>query len=544
MNFGGGGQPGPPGGPPGAQPGKPPPGGETHAAPGSDDDDGKLQTQEPSLPQDPLAIPPAAQDVIGTDFGRDFEAGRGTKTERDFYGLYYAERSGSYQFRTVFPLWAERTQPNDRASLFGPLYFQRRSTDVDADVLFPFFWKLRDEQMYTTVVGPFMHRERESPTKERPGKPGRHDNWFTPLFMEGGSEDGSGYLHIPPLLTFTSHTDRSGFNLVGPLFCKWKGGPACDPRTTDSIDMGIAPLYFYGRDDRSEYEIIPPLLHYYSYSDVGDSSTNIWGPFMWQHSRESDVFNILPLFWHNWGKNEDHLTLFPFFHQGHKGNSTLHVNPLFLYAKGDEGERTFASLPFAYHRGRTELTMVTPLFWDYRDPDIGLDQQLLFPFFYRKNSPRQQDLVLFPFYGSFHKPAISNETWVTPFFRHRTDVTGWETDIMPIFWMGREYDSTHLVVAPFLWDFASPKSRTTVVLPIFFRTEDENGISQLAGNTYYSEHKVRGGTEWEFHFFPAFSYGESPTGHWWNILYGLAGYTREGTMAKMRALFIPIKLSE
>jgi hypothetical protein len=25
------------------------------------------------------------------------------------------------------------------------------------------------------------------------------------------------------------------------------------------------------------------------------------------------------------------------------------------------------------------------------------------------------------------------------------------------------------------------------------------------------------------------SYGETPNGHWWNVLYGLAGYTREGT---------------
>jgi len=40
------------------------------------------------------------------------------------------------------------------------------------------------------------------------------------------------------------------------------------------------------------------------------------------------------------------------------------------------------------------------------------------------------------------------------------------------------------------------------------------------------------------------SYGASPTGHGWNLLYGPAGYTQEGTMSKMRALDIPIKLSE
>ncbi len=133
---------------------------------------------------------------------------------------------------------------------------------------------------------------------------------------------------------------------------------------------------------------------------------------------------------------------------------------------------------------------------------------------------------------------------MTPFFRHTTDLTGWETDIYPFFYMGRENKSTHLVVAPILWDFASPKSRATVVLPFYYRFAGEGSVTQLALNTYYKENRVRGGKEWEFHFFPLFSYGESPVGHWWNILYGLAGYTREGTMSKMRALYIPIQLSQ
>ena len=80
--------------------------------------------------------------------------------------------------------------------------------------------------------------------------------------------------------------------------------------------------------------------------------------------------------------------------------------------------------------------------------------------------------------------------------------------------------------------------------PLFFRFADDNTVSQVALNTYYHSKKVSGGSEWEFHFFPIFSYGQSPTGHWWNVLYGLAGYTQEGTMTKMRALYVPIKLSE
>jgi hypothetical protein len=133
---------------------------------------------------------------------------------------------------------------------------------------------------------------------------------------------------------------------------------------------------------------------------------------------------------------------------------------------------------------------------------------------------------------------------VTPLFRHVGDVTGWETDIFPLFWMGRKEQSSHLVIAPVLWDFASPHQRITVAAPFFFRWMDDSTITQVAFNTYYREKKVPGGTDWEFHFFPLFTYGQSPTGHWWNVLYGLAGYTQEGTMSKVRALYIPIKLSD
>ena len=75
------------------------------------------------------------------------------------------------------------------------------------------------------------------------------------------------------------------------------------------------------------------------------------------------------------------------------------------------------------------------------------------------------------------------------------------------------------------------------------RIADDKSMMQIAGNTFYREKQVQGGIDWEFHFFPLFSYGQSPTGHWWNVLYGLAGYTHEGTTAKLRTFYIPITLS-
>ncbi len=511
---------------------------ETHAASGADDAP-KLPTQEPQLPEDPLALPKNAKLRLGTDYDPDTaEQGRDAEVKRRFYGLYYSEESGNYRFRTAFPLWAERTQPGDRASLFTPFYYNRRSKDHDADVLFPLFWRLRNFETTTTIVGPFGHREKLA-TKDSPGST---DTWLAPLVFQGKSDDGSGYFHIPPLLTFTQHTKSSGLNIAGPAFCKWKGGSVCDPRTADKLDMGVAPFYFFGRDETSEYEVFPPLLHYYSYTDVGDSSLNVWGPYVRQHSRESDSTWVLPFYYHSWAKNEDNLTVFPLFHYGYKGQSHLLATPLFVDHKGEDGSSTFVTWGYARYRGRTKLDMISPLYWDYEDPDIGLRRQVFFPFFYRGVSPRSEDLAILPFYGHFVRKGVSDTTWVTPLFRHTTDLTGWETDLFPFFYFGRDNQSSHTVIAPFFWDFASPRSRTTIALPVFFRFEDEETISQLALNTFYREKKVTG--EWEFHFFPFVNFGETKQGHYWNLFYGLAGYSQEGTKTKIKALYFPITVSE
>jgi len=527
----------PPGGgnsKPKAQPDQP----ETHAASGAEEAS-PLQTQEPSLPPDPLDIPANVASQIGSSAAAIPKLTE-EKVERQFYGLWYSEKSKDRQFRTLFPIYADWQKKDDRSSLYGLFYYRRRAPNIETDVLFPLYWRFKENQTRTTVVGPFIHQEREATAKS----PSRHMNWLPPLFFEGRN-GGSGYLHIPPLLTFTKHTDHNGLNVIGPMFCRWKGGSVCDSRTADDIDLGLAPLYFYGRNESTEYEIIPPLLHYYRYNDAGESYTNVWGPYIRTHDKQGDSRHIAPFYWHWWGKNRESLTVAPFFHYGYEGNAKRFATPLFYWSNNpDKGESTFASWVYAHHKGRTELEMISPFYWHYKDPDAGLDRKLLFPFVYKEESPRGKDLVVFPFYGRFHRYGLSDDTWITPLFRYHKDTAGWQANLFPFFHMGRTYSSTHLVLAPFVWDFASPQSRVTIVLPGYFRFADQDGVSQLALNTFYRERKVPGGKDWEFHFFPVFSFGQSPIGHWWKVLYGLAGYTREGAMSKMQLFYIPITLSK
>ncbi|HEX4338119.1 MAG TPA: hypothetical protein VH062_19560 [Polyangiaceae bacterium] len=512
---------------------------ETHAASGASDEVVPPGT-EPTLPAKPLEIPDGVKGRIGSDASLDEpEVGRGSTTSRHYYGLWYDEHSDKYGFRTLFPLWLERTQPSltdptkpDRASLFGGIYYNRRSAEHSDDVLFPLVWNLAGPKDRTTIVGPFVNRR----------APGETDNWFAPLYFTGTRPWG-GYTVIPPLLTYLHDGKKGGFNLVGPMFCTWKGGDTCDTRTAKEIDLGFAPFYFHGQSETTSYDFIPPLLHYHGENQKDESSLDIWGPYFRKHTEKRDALHVFPLYYSLWGANERHTTFLPLFHYGWKDNSSLFVNPLFLLSHGEKGESTFITYLYARHRGRTSLDMITPFYWHVRDPDIGLDEQLLFPFLYTRTSPRESNTAFFPFWGHFERYGISESTWITPFFQHSHDLRGWDTNIHPILYVGRNGTDTHTVVAPFFFDFASLDSRVTVGFPVYWRFTDETTVSQLVANTYYHEKKVAHGLDWEVHIFPAFSYGETPNGHWWNFLYGLAGYTRRGDFTQIRTLWIPITLS-
>jgi hypothetical protein len=300
-DIGGGGMGGPGSSPsprkPKAQP-KPPPGTpELHAASGAGDEV-IAPGSEPTLPTEPLKVSKETLERIGSDAALDeIELGRSSQVEHDFYGPYYAERSGTYNFKTLFPLWIERNKPsltdptkNDRASLFGGLYYNRRSADHADDILFPIFWNLTDPTSRTTVVGPFVNRV----------APDETDNWLAPLYFVGSRKQG-GYTILPPLLTYLNSSEEGGLNIIGPYFCSWKSGVSCSSKKAEDIDLGVAPFFFFGHDQDSYYRLIPPLLHYHAEDQKRDTSTNIWGPYYRHHSEEREALHLLPLFLSLWG---------------------------------------------------------------------------------------------------------------------------------------------------------------------------------------------------------------------------------------------------
>ena len=246
--------------------------------------------------------------------------------------------------------------------------------------------------------------------------------------------------------------------------------------------------------------------------------------------------------------HEDHTTVFPFFHYGYKEDEHLVATAVFLHRTTRSVETTLTPF-YSFSTTRNKATSleavgpVVPLYFRYRDKDIHKSSVALLPLYYHSSSPRGVDWLT-PLFGRFEEYGVSRTYWTLPTLLVSTDTHGWEGDLLPLAFIGRSDQSAHAVLAPLLWDFATPKGRMTIAAPLYVRLADstDDSITQVTGNTLYMQKRVAGGIDWQFHVVPVVSYGGMPNGHWWNFLYGLAGYTHDTDGTKtVRAFWLPIK---
>ncbi len=532
--------------------------GPTSGGAGDDDDQGGPAPMRPEpqaqQPQDPLAIPKEIQGKIGTDDPGHLLQPVGDR-ERDFYGVYYAERRGDYRLRLAPPFYLDHTRGvgtqlklpsgemvsgEDQESLYGGLYYRRRSPKFDADALFPIAWKLRDDKSNIYALGPIIHRD----------APDAHDNWVAPLFFEGKRPDG-GYFHSPALLTTSHWNEKGAFTLVGPYFRN---------RTGSEVDMGVAPFYFHGdnpSDDgaRKTYTLVPPLFYYRRDREADDNHLTVIGPVLFEENPKKEIFDVLPFYFSSRGRpesggvRETSRTLFPFFSYAQSDERTRLILPGY-YRKTTPTADTMITPFFAHatsRSGSTELTTagpLVPMYWKYTDKDLAYSSFGIFPFWWSGAGPAG-DAYFTPLFAKSETYGVSRTYWAFPNIVVQKDAKGWETDLHPLVYLGRTTESSHTVIAPIFWDFDNKKSRTTVGVPAFVRYADhtDDSVVQVAGNTLYMEKRVAGGKDWQFHVLPVFSYGENPSGYFWKVLFGLAGYTQEGPTSTVHALWIPFQTS-
>jgi hypothetical protein len=518
------------------------------------DDDAKPKTpndqkqptpvrNEPSIlaPPDPLAISPDIKEKIGSDVDEMPSPATG-ETERKILP-YYQESRGEYRFRTVPPFWFEHvrglgTKDEDRQSLYSLLYYQRRSARRDTDFLFPLVFRNRLDEDRMTAIGPIVHRE----------APFAHDNWVTPFVFEGKRKDG-GYLHAPLGLLSSHWSSEGAFTVWGPYFRN---------RTGQDIDAGIVPLWFHGETgdvgSQNTYTLVPPLAFYRRTRELEQSALTVAGPLIVDTDPKRTAIDFAPLFFRidghpeTGGIRESHTTIFPLFHWGHSDERSLFWLPGYLRRITPDHDTMIT--PFYSHaisrNGEEGLRFggpLLPLVFDYRDKRLQSHAWAVAPLYYQSQSKRGSD-VLTPFFGRFEDYGVSRTYWVFPSVVHSSGTAGWETDVYPFAFFGRSGASAHNVAAPLYFDFKNPSGRTTIQFPFFWRFATSEGqVTEVAGNTIYLQKPVRGGYDWQTHVAPFFSYGESPTSMFWNVLFGLVGYSKDTEKTVVRVLWLPIQTS-
>lgn len=378
-------------------------------------------------------------------------------------------------------------------------------------------------------VPPTLGTDAPNTPQPPPSDPTAKTLTLPPLFMEKHGQKG-GYLHVPLLLTTSSWSKESAFTSSALLYLRTRKGT--------NTDSALFPFYFHGEDTAvgasSSYTLIPPLLFYTKKNEEQGSSVTWVGPYMQREDPKRRTTALFPFYYHIGGKPQDkgeeesHTTIFPLMHYGKTKDRSLLVTPGVLTYRSVNASTLMTPFysNFDNRKANTSLTVagpVVPMFIHYKDRPLGLTGTGVLPFFYADSSPRHNE-VWTPAYYHRNNYGQNTFTWALPTFTLSTDSEGWAAALHPVVYVGHSGAAKHLVVAPVYWRFSN---------------SDTGSLTQVALNTLYTQKRVNGGTDWQFHLLPLFSYGENPRGHFWNVLFGLAGYTREDERRTVRALWIP-----
>ncbi|MFK7987042.1 MAG: hypothetical protein AB8I08_13540 [Sandaracinaceae bacterium] len=496
------------------------------------EDDETVTGQEGGLlpPNDPVAYRPAPDSPEAGDF------------QLILPPVLY-ERSGDTTSIATFPLFYYRESPDTTEFSIPPYYLMRGPENWD--VIFPFFWWYRGEGHHTWAIPPVWSHS----------APDGFDFGVAPFVMAGRHGENH-YTLIPPLLTLDWGDEDERYTLAA-LF--WR---AQEP---DVEHWGVFPFLWVENAETTNYTLAPPFYFRFQDEDEGTELTVI-PPLLFYHRSEPNgsYWGIPPLVHHNSGPDHTSTTIFPLLsHYSEEADAfRLVLGGIFWYWQ-DHGDETVVTPLYQRFRGATEMDAVAPFFFYIRDPRTDSVTLAVPPLVWHFEDPASVATVVFPFFARFEERGRQT-TWVTPLVANHVnhevgDETTWvfptiqvsrwhdgdAVNIHPIWYYESTPSHRHSVLAPFWWDFEEfegDQNRYTVLFPFFWRIREGNTTSTLVMNVYHRETVRSDSSEWEFHIFPFFSYGEySSGGHWWKIFYGLAGYERRGPYGITTLAYIPFQ---
>ena len=317
------------------------------------------------------------------------------------------EEGGDWRTLVIPPVYSHRWQGRGElhGSAFGvaPLFFYGESFAEDGSLLKEHLiipplltvhtW--RPEHAFT-LAGPFFYDRLRNDT----------DWGVAPLFFAGSNLHRS-YLFIPPLLTFHRYDrdENRSLTVVGPFW---------HTRSPDSMSVNLAPVFFHRHDRTSSRTTIAPLLHIDSapdrrtvitplfyYGRRGEDSTFV--SWLYQNHRgRTDWDAVAPIFFSSRERATGAHTeaLLPlFYNRSTQHTRTLFIVPPLFHYEREGRDWFFNAYPLLTFIGRSENrshTVIGPLFARFRNERERTDLMMVTPMFWRYATPESTTIVIPP----------------------------------------------------------------------------------------------------------------------------------------------------
>ncbi len=444
--------------------------------------------------------------IIATLLGASWHKG---ERAAGFIGPYLWYRGSNFDAKGVPFIYVDVTNRalGERTRQIGP-WFAIDGPGRQSRLLFPFYGSYDDAQEHDTYVFPTYFRLRKT------------DGYALDTFFPF-------YWH--------SHIGARSTTVIGPWYQHRDGGVH---------DTGVAPLYFYAKNDQRSVLVVPPALLYHR-ADFKAGTERTLAALLYYHTGDPDAHTtvLFPFWWSGHDKQRSHQILFPlYWHIADQENHTA---------------LTFAGPVFWSTKGTSRTRGLLPIAWSSDDSATGASSHAFLPFFYQGSGPHHFRLftlvggysksetsrawyalilasgdsierrfrMIFPLWFSYDNKGTEAKTRIVPpvLFYSRTTPETKLTTVLALFWHHRDIAASMTLGLPLYYDFDDfHESRTTVFVPLFVRHHREvDDTTYIVAPLFYRRSTPGDSTTIAFPLFWDFRKGNESTtilapfyGHW------------------------------
>jgi hypothetical protein len=511
-------------------------------------------------------------------YRRGARPGGSDETSFTLFPLIHYRRDATSRVLAT-PLGASWTEGARAAGFIGP-YLWYRSPNLAARGIPLIYFDARNQVTgeHTRQIGPWFevegpgHRARVLfPLYGRYDEANEHDTYVFPTYFRQRRSDGSAVDSFLPLY-WHSHLGARSTTIV-TLWYRHR-----DP-ATGVHDTGVAPLYFYAKNNERSLLVAPPLL-LYRRADFKDHTVRMTAAALIYHSSAADSHTtvVFPLWWSGHEKARSHRVLFPlYWHFANQDDqSTLNVaGPLFWSSSGTWRTQGLVPIAWRSHDTRSSASSLAllPLFYEAHGGGRFRLLTLLAGYsasvtshtwyvgtIFASDGLESRSLGILPLWYSHENKLKETRTQVVLpllLYAHRTPQTALTT-VLALFWHHRDIASSTTLVLPLYYDFHEVhESRTTFLVPLFFRHHrDSDDTTFTVAPLFYRRSNPTESTTvafplfWDFRsganrttlFVPFFAHWRRPTyaATWvFPTYYYREGLTATGPDGTYRRLVVP-----